>query len=35
MGGEKGIRALALGLLGLPTPWDLPLLLESIPTYSE
>ena len=35
MGGEEGIRALALGLLGLPTPLDLPLLFESIPTYSE
>ena len=31
MGGEERIRALALGLLGLPTPLDLPLLLERHP----
>lgn len=31
MGGEEGIRALAVGLLVLPNPLDLPLLLEKHP----
>ena len=44
MGGEEGIRALPLGLLGEPTPLgllgeptplDLLCFLKGIPTYSE
>ena len=35
MGGEEGIRALALGIPGEPTPLDLLYFLKGIPTYSE
>ena len=35
MGGEEGIRALALGLLGVPSALDLLCFLKGIPTYLE